>query len=219
MDTLHAKYDRHLRTALGYRAVWEPGAPISVGNVVAFKDGVPTTVATLEDFGIPLREEPRKADRLNLSARGVNEILFQAGVPVPILSALDPAAPAELRIQFRRSFTYQLRATELSGGDIANLVEVGRNIAARPDWRFGDYYVVWRILVSRDFTFFGSREKNCNIALSGSGRAIADYLTTGVSGGISRTSRTNVDLEIIGAGGPVALGVTRISKDGWALDR
>jgi hypothetical protein len=95
---------------------------------------------------------------------------------------------------------------------------VGRAVAKLPDWDFGRNYVVWKVLQAKKFTFIASRQKNRKITFSGSGKALAKLLTSGVSAGVTRTSSKKLDLEIIGAGGPIAIGVTRIRRDGKLRD-
>lgn len=218
MAKLPIKYDKRMRQVLGYRAVWEPGTAISLGDVATRKNGIFTDVARLADFGVRFRRERRKAAQLTLSAQGVSETLLQAGVQVPAPEDLKPNVEAELTIRFSRSNTYHLKTTTLSGEDIGDLLQVGRKLAKRDDWRFADYYVVWRMLSAKDFTFLGSLRKNREISLSGKGKAVARYLTAGVSAGLSKTSSLKLDLELIGTGGPIAIGVTRFRKDGRPRD-
>jgi len=99
-----------------------------------------------------------------------------------------------------------------------NLAAVGRAVAKLGDWDFGRNYVVWKVLQAKQFTFIGSRQKIRKIAFSGSGKALARLLTSGVSIGITKTSSRKLDLEIIGKGGAIAIGVTRIRRDGKLRD-
>jgi len=218
MARLPVKYDKRLRRVLGYRAVWEPGSTISLGDVVTLKKGVFTDVSRLSDFGVSFRKERRQEAQLTLNAQGVSETLVQAGVEVPSTGALKPSVQAQLTIRFNRSNSYHLRTTKLSGEDIGNLIQVGRQIVRLDDWSFGDYWVVWRVLNAKEFTFLGSIAGNREISFSGTGKSIAKYLDSGVSVNLSKSSSRKLDLEIIGSSGPVAIGVTRIKKDGRPRD-
>jgi len=218
MAKLPVKYDKRLRRVLGYRAVWEPGATISLGDVVTLKKGVFTDVSRLSDFGVSFRKERRRGAQLTLNAQGVSETLFQAGVEVPSAGALKPSVQAELTIRFNRANSYHLKTTKLSGEDIGNLVQVGRQIVKLDDWSFGGYWVVWRVLSARDFTFLGSIARNREISFTGSGKSIAKYVDSGMSANIRRSSGRKLDLEIIGSSGPIAIGVTRIKKNGRPRD-
>jgi len=218
MKKLYTKYDKRLRQVLGYRAVWEPGAPISLGDVGTVKNGVFVDKARLSDYGIGFRKEKRHEAKLALNAQGVSETLFQGGAEVPGVAALKPGVKAEFKIKFSGSDTYHLNTAALSGEDIDNLAQVGKQIARLSDWPFAKYYVVWRILHAKDFTFLGSLRRNREISFSGSGTSIANYLNSGLSANLSRSSGLKLDLEIIGGRGPVAIGLTRIKKDGTTRD-
>ena len=66
--------------------------------------------------------------------------------------------------------------------------------------------------------FVHSGAKNRKVIFSGSGRALARLLTQGASAGVTKTSGHKLDLELVGAGGPLAIGVTRIRRDGRLRD-
>jgi len=216
--SLPKKYDRRIRRILGLRAVWQPGAVIDLGDIVTLRRGVFVPVEALSDFGVSFRKKRGKEAELTLSSQGVSETLFQAGEEVSDLSNLKPNAKAQLEIRFDRSNAYYLRAPKLNSVVMDNLAAVGRAVAKLDDWDFGRNYVVWKVLQAKQFTFIGSRQKIRRIAFSGSGKALARLLTTGVSAGITKTSSRKLDLEIIGQGGSIAIGVTRIRRDGKLRD-
>lgn len=218
MPKLPVKYDKRLRQVLGYRAVWEPGASVSLGDVGTIKNGIFVDLARLSDYGVSYRTEKRQKAALTLNAQGVSETLFQAGVEVPSVTALKQGATAELKIKFSAANSYHLKTTELSGEDIDDLAQVGRRIAGLGDWPFAKYWIVWRILSAKDFTFLGSIKRNRELSLSGSAKAIAKYCESGASAGLTRSSGLNLDLEILGSKGPIAIGITRIKKDGTLRD-
>ena len=70
MAKLPVKYDKRLRKVLGYHAVWEPGATISLGDVVTLKNGIFTDVDRLSDLGVRFRKERREEAQLTLNAQG-----------------------------------------------------------------------------------------------------------------------------------------------------
>jgi len=218
MPRLPVKYDKRLMQVLGYRAVWEPGASISLGDIVTRKNGIFTDIDRLSDHGVTFRKETRKEAELSLNAQGVSETLFQFGAEVPSAADLVPSAKASLTIKFNSENSYHLKTTKLTGADIGNLAAVGRQIAQLDGWRFRDYYVVWRILIAKDFTFLGSIRRNREVSFSGTGKAIVKYLESGVSTHISRTRSMKLDLELIGATGPIAIGVTRFKQNGRPRD-
>jgi hypothetical protein len=210
------RYDKHLVRSLGLHAVWEPGSSVSLGDVVTRKAGIFVDVGRLSDDGVTFRTEKSQTRSLNLTSQGVRTVLFQGQVQVPSPGDLKPAVAATLDIQFEKQQTYFLRTPELTGEEIGDLRVVGRKIAKLTDWRFADYYVVWKVLSAKSFTFLGSLKAKRSVTVSGSGAAIAKFLANGATVGITKAA--SVDMEIVGSGGAVALGVTRIAKNGQPRD-
>ena len=216
--SLPQKYARRIRQVLGLRAVWQPGAVIDLGDIVTLRRGVFVPVEALSDFGVSFRSKRGKEAELTLNAQGVSETLFQAGVELGDIADLRPNTKARLEIRFNRNNAYYLRTPTLNSVAMDNLATVGRAVAKIGDWDWARNYVVWKVLQAKQFMFIGSLQKNRKIAFSGSGKALAGLLTAGISSGITRTSSKKMDLEIIGAGGPIAIGVTRIRRDGKLRD-
>jgi hypothetical protein len=82
------------------------------------------------------------------------------------------------------------------------------------DWRFRDYSIVWKLLSAKDFVFLGSSTRKASVTFSGTGSAILKFLTLGLSAGVKRTSSQSMGLEIAGKGGPIAIGVVTIGRNG-----
>jgi hypothetical protein len=218
MSRLPRKYDRRIRRILDYRAVWLPGENVSLGDYGTLEGGLFTDLGALSEYRVSFTKEKRGAARLELNARGVSETLFQGGAKVPNVSALKANVDAKLKIKFGQKHTYSLRTTELSGSEIGNLAQVGRAIAKIDDWPHAKYWIVYKILNAKNFTFFGSNTRNREIVISGKGKAIARHLELGVTAGITSTSSRSLDLEIIGGTGPVAVGITRVKRNGRLRD-
>jgi hypothetical protein len=216
--SLPKKYDRRIRRVLGLRAVWHPGAVIELGDIVMLRRGVFVPVEALSDFGVSFRKKRGRETELTLNAQGVSDTLIQGGAEVASAEDLRPGVPAQLEISFDRNDTYYLRTPRLVSTAMDNLAAVGRAAARLSDWDFRRNYIVWRVLQATQFTFIGSRRKGRKIVFSGSGKAVAKLLAGGGSGGVTKTSSRKLDLEMIGAGGPIAIGVTRIRRDGKLRD-
>jgi len=216
--SLPQKYDRRIRRVLRLRAVWQPGAVIDLGDVVTLRRGVFVPVEAFSDFRVSFRRKRGKEAELTLNSRGVSETLIQAGEQLDSAAALKPNLRAQLEIRFDRSNAYYLRTPKLGSVVMDNLASVGRTVATLDSWDFARNYIVWKVLEAEQFTFIGSREKNRKIVFSGQGKALTRLLTAGISTGITRTSSKKLDLEIVGTGGPVAIGVTRVRRDGRLRD-
>jgi len=216
--SLPKKYDRRIRRVLGLRAVWQPGAVIDLGDIVTLRRGVFVPVEALSDFGITFRKKRGKETALTLNSQGVSETLLQGGAEIEDVRDLKQNTTAQLEISFGRKDAYYLRTPTLTSTAMDNLAAVGRAAARLEAWDFRRNYIVWKVFVAKQFTFVGSHQKNRKIVFSGRGKAVAKLLTTGLSGGITKTSSRKLDLEIIGAGGPIAIGVTRVRRDGKLRD-
>ncbi|NIM01173.1 MAG: hypothetical protein GTN89_10060 [Acidobacteria bacterium] len=216
--SLPRKYDRRIRRVLGLRAVWQPGAVIDLGDVVTLRRGIFVPVEALSDFGVRFRRKRAKTAELTLNSQGVSETLFQAGREVDGAGDLEPNVKAALEIRFERDNAYYLRTPRLVSTAMDNVGAVGRAVARLPEWDFSRNYVVWKVLLAEQFTFIGSRRRNRTIEFSGSGKAVGRLLTSGLSTGVTRSSSRKLDLEIIGTGGPIAIGVTRVRRDGKLRD-
>lgn len=212
--SLPKKFDDRLKTALGMRAVWEPGSSMDLGDVLQRENGIFRPIADLKkDFGIKYRRESLSREKsLAFQARGVSTKVLQAGAEVA-LDKLDVKAQAELEIKFGGQDGYLIRTPMLTGVGIDNLFSVGKQLRKNPDWNRGKFYIAWRVYSAREFLFLGNQSRNRSIKLGGLGSAILEFLTFGLSGKVSRISSSDLTVEIIGKGGPVAMGVARVKND------
>ncbi len=216
--SLPQKYARRIRRVLGLRAVWQPGAVIELGDIVTLRRGIFVPVEALSDYGIRFRRKRARAAELVLHSQGVSETLFQAGREIDGTDDLEPDVGATLEIRFERDNAYSLRTPKLASTAMDNLGAVGRAVARVPGWDFGRSYVVWKVLRADQFTFIGSRRRNRGITFAGSGKAVGRLLRSGRSTGLTRSSSRKLDLEIVGQGGAIAIGVTRVRRDGRLRD-
>lgn len=150
---------------------------------------------------------------LKFQARGVSSTLLQAGAEVDP-AHIDTRANAEFKIEFKSKNTYFIRTPQLAGVGISDLLKVGRAIKRLPDWRFKEYFIASAVYRAKEFVFLGSQSKNKTIRFGGLGSAILDFITVGASAKVAKVTTSSVGVEIIGEGGPVAMNVTRIKKDG-----
>lgn len=210
---LARKFDRRLMQALSLHAVWEPGSSIALGDVLVRQEGIFQDIATLKDFGVGFRKTQTSAKSLSFESQGVSVTVLQGGVTVPDPADLGPAT-AEASIEFNRQNSYRLRTPDLKGTEIDNLRDVAAAVKGLADWKFGDYFIVWKLLSAKDFAFLANTTQQASVKFSGSGSAILKFLTSGLSAGVSRTSSKSMALEITGKGGPIAIGAARIDRNG-----
>ncbi len=211
---LPEKFDNRLRDNLGLRAIWLPGTEIDLGDVLHRKDGIFEPIANLRDFNVRFNSK-KIGGRLSLAfqARGVSSTVVQAGAEVD-LSRLDVNAKAELKIEFKKEDTYFIRTPRLTGVGVTDLMKVGQALKGRRDWRHGDYYIAWRVYRAGEFLFLGSQGKNKIVRFGGLGSAILNFLAVGASAEVARLTASSVSIELIGEGGPVAMRVARVRRNG-----
>jgi hypothetical protein len=211
---LPEKFDKRLKNNLGLRAVWLPGTEIELGDVLQHKDGIFRPIANLSDFGVRFRSKKLGAKAsLKFQARGVSSTILQAGIAVDP-TQIDARADAEFKVEFKSKNTYFIRTPQLAGVGISNLMKVGKAIKELPDWRYKEYFIAWRVYRASEFVFLGSQSKNRTVRFGGLGSAILDFLTVGASANVAKVTASSVAVEIIGEGGPVAMNIARIKKDG-----
>ena len=217
--SLPKKFDDRLRTLMNRRAAWPPGVPVDLGAIVSLKNGVFTPVDSLSDHGVTFKKKIGKASQLSLSAQGVRETLFQGNASVPSLDALAANAKARLRIEFTRSDTYFLRTPKLTTETIGDLKNVGRVVARNGVLsNFQQEYIVWQVMTAEDFVFLASKKAGTEVTFSGDVSAMEKLMDAGITAEVSVRSSRNLEFTIKGEGGPVAIGVTRIGRDGTLRD-
>jgi hypothetical protein len=212
--SLPKKFDRRLKSALGLRAVWEPGSEVKLGDVLLLRQGIFTDIARLQDFGIRFRRVRAGERSLSLEAQGVRTTLLQGGVEVSSAAQLAADRSATLEVRFERKDTYFLRTPALTGEEIDDLFQVGRAARDVAEWNHRDFYVVTKLLRASSFTFLGSLSKNRAVTFAGQGRYIKKLLEAGATARVQVTGSTNLDVRIVGRGGPVAMGVARVRPTG-----
>jgi hypothetical protein len=211
---LPEKFDRRLKDNLDLRAVWLPGTEISLGDVLEHKDGVFRPIGNLRDFSVKFNKKALgKKVSLSLQAKGVAWTVVQAGAKVDPLQ-VDAKAEAEVKLEFKSKDAYFIRTAELAGVGIPDLIRLGRAVRGNPDWHHKDYFISWQVYRAKEFVFLGSKNKNSTIRFMGGGKAILDFLTIGATANVSRVAASGVIIEMIGEGGPIAMRVRRIKRNG-----
>lgn len=211
---LPRKFDQRLKRNMALHAVWPPGNPIELGDVLQRQDGVFRPIDNLDGFNVRFRRRRGRGERsMNFQAAGVSTTIVQAGAKAR-LDAVDRSAGASVEISFNRENTYFIRTPKLAMVGIDDMRKVARTLRDHPDWRFGAYYVAWQVYSAKDFAFLASEKKNRKIVLEGKGDAVQKFLTVGASAGMTRTSSSSITFEILGTGGPVAIALAKIRRNG-----
>lgn len=212
--SLAKKYGNRLRNQLRLRAVWPPGTNIELGDVLIFQDDFFHPVGNLNHFGVGFQsEEALRFGGLRLNALGVRNTILQGGAEVS-LSQLDLNSDAELNIAFTEQNGYFLRTPDLTGIQIDNLLGVANEVVSVPSWKFGKYFIAHTVYRAEEFVFLASKARRRTVKFGGVGSAILSFLTLGLSTRLEKISAQTLTIEILGQGGPVALGLARVRRSG-----
>jgi hypothetical protein len=210
--SLPKAYNRHMMKALRARAVWMPGDNLTVGKVVQrAARGVFEPVAKLEDYGVNYSTSTYSDKSLDLRSSGVTEKVFQFDVQVD-QDQLDLEAEAKVVVEFKKEFEFALKTPTLKGTNLEGLAQIGQALAGAAHWKHDKHFLVYESYEAGQFTFLGTQSRASKIEVSGKGSGIISFLTAGASVGLKKSGKTEVDL--VGAGGPVAMNLVRITQNG-----
>lgn len=212
MASLPDKYDARIRKALGARAVWLPGEPRSLGDILVKRGNRFFPFDDLSSFGATFNRAPHADKSLDLATSNTKQRIFQAGVELPDTAKLDLSAQASVKLEFNSKDEFILKTPTLGGEHITNMNKVAQAVFGRPDWKHDKYYIVEEIYQAGEWTFLGTENSSAKIEISGKGAGILSFLTVGASAQINVSG--SIDLKLIGKGGALAMGVVRVKKDG-----
>jgi hypothetical protein len=216
MSSLPETFDKHLRNAINARAIWLPGSPIQIGDILIRNTGVLDKgafkqVGHISDFGATIKSASHVDISLDLASSKVKQRVFQAGVEIG-KDELDLAADASVKFEFGGKNQFILKTPSLGGLSIQNLLGIGEQLAAKPNWNNDDFFIVSETFGATDWTFLGVKENSSNFEFSGKGSGILSLLTAGISAGL-KTSGT-IDIKLAGKSGMIGMNLVRIRKDG-----
>lgn len=209
--TLPETFDKHLRKAINARAVWLPGSPVQIGDIMIKKDDLFKQVGHVSEFGATIRSAAHVDISLDLSSKLVTQKVFQFGAEIG-KDQLDLSAEASVKYEFAGASEFILKTPSLSGLSIQNLLSIGAQLAGKPGWNHGDFFIVAETYGAADWTFLGAKEASRSFDVSGKGAGILSFLTAGISAGV-KTSGT-VDVKLTGKSGMIGMNLVRVKDDG-----
>lgn len=205
-------FNQHLRRAIGAHAVWLPGKPTQIGDIMVKRDGLFFKGGHISDFGATLKSAAHADISLDLSSAKVRQRIFQAGVELPDTANLDLSAQASVKYEFTGKDQFVLKTPTLSGLSIQNMLEISNMLKDKSGWKHNKFFIVEEIYGAADWSFIGTKESATSFELAGNGSGILSFLTAGVSVGLK--SSGNVAVKIMGKGGMIGMNVVRINEDG-----
>ncbi len=205
-------FDEQLQDALHARAVWMPGKPIQIGDIMVRRDDSFHKVGHIADFGATIRSSPHSDKSLDLVTSKVKQRLIQGGVELPSTAGLDLAAEASVSYSFAGKSQFILKTPNLKGLSIDNMLMIAGQLAKLPAWKHDKFFIVEETYGAEMWSFLGTKESATDVQLSGKGSAILSFLSAGLSAGLK--SSGNIDVKMLGSGGMLAMNLVRIRKDG-----
>ncbi len=210
--SLPRKFDSALQKSIGARAVWLPGSPIAIGDVMVRRDDRFFKGGTLAQFGATMEVKPHAPiNGVNIRSTKTKQTIIQAGAEVTQIEGVADEIEARVRYEFAGETEFIAKTPNLQGDSIQNMFIVAATVAAHPAWKHSKFYIVEQTLTADDWAFVGSDKASSKFELSGKGSAIKQFLTVGASVGLTKTS--NVGVEFMGSG-PVGMMLVRVRKDG-----
>lgn len=211
--SLPEKFDKALQAQLGARAVWLPGSPIAVGDIVVRRDDSFFEGGTLADFDVPFTVQPHAPiNGLNMRSSRTKQSIFQLGAELSNIGEIADDIEAKVKFEFSRKEEFVLMTPQLTGELLAGLFGIAAKLSVHPAWLHNKYYIVEQTFEATDWSFLGTMDTARNFEISGKGAAIKGFLTLGSSLGISSTG--NLSVEMMGAEGAIAMKLVRVRKDG-----
>ncbi len=205
-------FDQHMRRAIGAHAVWLPGKPMQVGDIMVRRDDAFFKIGHISDFGATLKSAEHADISLDLNSAKVKQRIFQAGVELPDTAGLDLAAQASVKYEFSGKDQFVLKTPTLNGLSIQNMLEISNVLKDKPGWKHNKFYIVEETYGAVDWSFIGTKDSASSFELAGSGSGILSFLSAGFSAGLK--SSGNVAVKIMGKGGMIGMNLVRINEDG-----
>jgi hypothetical protein len=216
MSSLPETFDKHLRSAINARAVWLPGSPIQIGDILIRNDGLFDKgpfkqIGHISEFGATIKSVSHVDISLDLASSKVKQRVFQAGAEIDP-GQLDLAAGASVKFEFSAKSQFILKTPSLGGLSIHNLLAIGGQLAGKPGWDHDDFFIVSETYGASDWTFLGTKENSSTVEFSGKGSGILSLLSAGLSVGLKSVG--TIDVKLAGKSGNIGMNLVRIKKDG-----
>lgn len=210
--SLPEAFDKELHRAISARAVWLPGKPMRVGDVLVRRNDEFHKVGHIESFGAAAQVLPHHDISLDLRTSKVKQTLLQGGAELPDTANLALDAEATVRFELAGKSQFVLKTPTLSGESIQNMLEIAGKLFALGNWNHDKFFIVEELYSATDWSFLGTKEKASSFEVSGKGAAILSFLTAGISVGLKTVGA--IDVKILGKGGAIGMNVVRVKKDG-----
>lgn len=197
-------YQKEMRR-FGYRATWEPNAPIRLGAVGKLHAGAFLPYTSLEKLGIDVETDVSTGEGTlkHNTEGGVNFTTKAAGELSESVQFIDDAK-AGLVIEFTADRAVAFAANQTTNHQISNLEEVERKILGlynEGKWK-KDYVVVTNLITAESTTVFIGRSAGAKVELEAAADVnLAKIDLADAEGKLSLAGKKKLETEILGEKG------------------
>lgn len=222
MASIQSIYTRTVHEHLGYRPVWLPGMPMSVGDVGIIEDDAFHTLTNLATLGIEVEEQVDDVadDAFELiSATGCSVEFKVAGSLAPSFTSLGQAdAGARVVMSGKRSVLLQLRGAEHHR--IANQAALHQGLldaaqlAGPKSWK-REWVAITDVVVAASGTVLVASAREAEIELKAAAGSVFTSLAD-VDAGFAVARQSDVGFKVIAQEGMTALyKAVQVKRSAW----
>lgn len=126
------QYTNEMKKHFGYYAIWNPGVPLSIGDVGTFKNKEFTRLSNLKDLGIEFDIRPDKTKtNMEYNSRGSvsmkTKLAGSAPLPGSSISELD----AGIFVEFSKENSTLFKAKNTTSPSIKDIIKLSEQISRR----------------------------------------------------------------------------------------
>jgi len=148
MANPHQFYLIHMNKKTGYRATWDPGRPLIIGQIGKLdKSGVFTVYSSLEKEGIPIEIlTDTSASEMDYTSHDQVNISIKAKGATPVTGSVLTKADAGFTIGFKSERAVVFQAKGFKTHQITNLKEIEKQV--REKYKNGNWEKHWLIITT-----------------------------------------------------------------------
>ncbi|HWB24807.1 MAG TPA: hypothetical protein VG738_04975 [Chitinophagaceae bacterium] len=198
--------DHIYSTTLGFRATWDPGLPLKIGDVVKLDDnGVVNVFSSLDKMGITaeIRTDETATDLDYSSGSGI-DITTKAEGAAPVAGSILSNADAGFTIQFKTDKSIVFKISGYKTDQIINLGDLEKSLlekSQRGEWD-KQLLIITHLITADTATIIISAQANTSLDLKAKADAgTAQLKITNASLGLTVARESGNTIKFIAQGG------------------
>ncbi len=202
MANPHKFYMQHMNAKTGYRATWDPGRPLQIGQIGKLdRFGVFTVYSSLAKEGINAEVlTDVSASELDYTSSNEVTINFKAAGKAPTVGSALTEAEAGFNIQFNSERGVVFKCSGYKTHQITNIGEIEDQIKAKfrdKNWE-KDWLIITQLIEAENATIIISNSANGNLDLkAAAGIGKAEMSLTDASLGLTVAKERGSTLKFI----------------------